>query len=43
MHTYGVNIVACSLYNSQWHGAQLELSHLLEVEKPAVPDKPEKV
>ena len=32
-----------SLYNAQWHDAQVDLSYILEVERPKVPEKPQKV
>ena len=31
------------LYNGQWHTAQLDLSALLDIERPVVPEKPQKV
>ena len=34
---------AFRLYNGQWHTAQLELSNLLEIERPKQPEKPMKV
>jgi hypothetical protein len=31
------------LYNEQWHGAQVDLAALLDIERPVVPEKPQKV
>lgn len=32
-----------SLYNDQWHDAQVDLSYIMEVERPKVQEKPQKV